>query len=149
MGRMSFRALVLTFAVAGLAPVGVGAQATITITARMSGRAIGPDTAAAVAMPAGVGASRSDGRTRATGGTAVHEPVVLTMRPGRAEADFERLAALGARGHPAVGVCDLVFRTAAGAVFRTEHLAGCVVTRVEAEGPMRRISLDYTSISTS
>ncbi len=123
-------------AVVVAAPAAAGAQASITVTLSFAGRILGPDTVVAAAVP---GAGRSKAPNT--------DEVLITLRVGPDATEIARLAALTSNGRPQRGSCDLVFRNATGAVFRTEHIAGCYVRRFEPAGAMRRVSLGYSSIS--
>ncbi|HUX34234.1 MAG TPA: hypothetical protein VMV51_10235 [Gemmatimonadaceae bacterium] len=133
------------------APKGLAAQASITVTLSISGRTLGPDTVVAAAVPgAGGGRGQADARQRVGAGAGAKrqdDEVLLTVHPGRGADELAKLATRTANGRPSGGSCDLVFRDGAGAVFRTEHLTGCFVRRVETAGGMRRVSLGYTAIS--
>lgn len=133
------------------APTGLAAQASITVTLSIAGRTLGPDTVVAAAVPgAGGGRSQADARPRVGAGVGSkqqNDEVLLTIHAGRGADDLTKLATLTATGRPSVGTCDLVLRDGTGAVFRTEHLTGCVVRRVDTAAGMRRVSLGYTSIS--
>jgi len=143
------RGLALVAALA--APTGLAAQASITVTLSISGRALGPDTVVAAAVPgAGAGRSQAGAQQRLGAGAGAKQrddEVLLTIHAGRAAEDLAGLATFTANGRPRSGTCDLVFRDGTGAAFRTEHLTGCFVRRVETAGGMRRVSLGYTSIS--
>lgn len=134
-------------------PTGLAAQASITVTLSIAGRTLGPDTVVAAAVPgAGGGRNPADSRQRlgaGAGSKQQNDEVLLTVHAGRAADELAKLAGLTANGRPSGGTCDLVFRNGTGVVFRTEHLTGCFVRRVETAGGMRRVSLGYTSISIS